>query len=317
VTYRQAHRLRQAILDDIDGSEIDCFALFPEYRERIIQADAQNRAILEVDKESEAFKAFAIAPAATRHAHKHIKDLVGLDACHTKSRFRMMLLIATCLDANNQVLPIAWALVLTENTEWWSWLCTFLYDNFPGLKRQEYVFISDREKGIFEGVSATFPKAFPVHCNQHIADNIQVKFGVAARKQFWKIAQAYFKDEFTTALAVLKAENPPAAAYLSNIPTASWAWHARKTCQYGHDTSNISESVNNILRPLRKKQPLRMMDGIWTWVMSLIYERRNRPQKGLLANTPLQLFEERKTRAQRYKVYVSGNGVYQVSFIYI
>jgi len=53
-----------------------------------------------------------------------------------------------------------------------------------------------------------------------------------------------------------------------------------------------------------------MMDGIWTWVMSLIYERYNRSQKGLLANTPLQLFEERKNKAQRYKVYALGNGLY-------
>jgi hypothetical protein len=222
----------------------------------------------------------------------------------------MMLLIATCLDANNQVLPIAWALVPTENAQWWIWFCTFLHRHFPGLKNDDYVFISDREKGIFEGVSSTFPKGLPVHCNQHIADNIQAKFRLIARKHFWKIARAYFLDEFKTALAALGAENQAAAEYLSNIPTASWAWHAHKTCQYGHDTSNISESVNNILRPLRKKQPLRMMDGIWTWVMSLFYERSNRPQKGLLANTPLQLFEERKTRAQHYKAYASGNGVY-------
>ena len=68
VSYRQAHRLRQALLDDVNGSEIDCFALFPEYRKRIIKADPENRVILEVDKETGAFKAFAVAPAATRYA---------------------------------------------------------------------------------------------------------------------------------------------------------------------------------------------------------------------------------------------------------
>jgi hypothetical protein len=62
---------------------------------------------LEVDEESGAFKAFAVAPAATRHVYQHIRDLVGLDACHTKSRFRMMLLIATCLYANDQILLVA------------------------------------------------------------------------------------------------------------------------------------------------------------------------------------------------------------------
>jgi len=181
ISYRQAHRLRDAIIDEVNGLEIDCFALFPEYKNRIIKADPRNRVILEIDKESGEFKAFGVAPAATYHAHEHIKDLVGLDACHTKSRFRMMLLIATCLDANNQVLPISWALVPTENTKWWTWFCRFLYSCFPGLTAKDYVFISDREKGIFEGVSAIFPNAFPVHCNQHIADNVQAKFGLVAR----------------------------------------------------------------------------------------------------------------------------------------
>ena len=82
--------------------------------------------------------------------------------------------------------------------------------------------------------------------------------------------------------------------------------------QYGHDTFNISESVNNVLRPLRKLQPLRMMDGIWTWVMGLIHEHSKRPQKSLLANKPLELFEEQRIKAQQYKVIPSGNGIYQV-----
>jgi hypothetical protein len=76
VSYRQAHRLRQAIINDVDGSEIDCFALFPEYRQRILQADPGNKVKLEVDEDSGAFQAFAVAPAAMQHAHWHIKDLV-------------------------------------------------------------------------------------------------------------------------------------------------------------------------------------------------------------------------------------------------
>jgi hypothetical protein len=56
------------------------------------------------------------------------------------------------------------------------------------MRAEECIFISDREKGIFEGVSAIFPQGFPVHCNQHIADNIQTKFSLSARKHFWKIA---------------------------------------------------------------------------------------------------------------------------------
>ena len=100
----------------------------------------------------------------------------------------MMLLIATASDANGQIL--AWALVPTENREWWLWFCKFLSSYFPILKSKDMVFISDRDKGIFEAVSTKFPTAKAVHCNQHIADNVQVKYGITARKLFWKIARA-------------------------------------------------------------------------------------------------------------------------------
>ena len=113
-------------------------------------------------------------------------------------------------------------------------------------------------------------------------------------------------------MAELQNDYPIAAIYLSKIPKAAWAWHARAVPQYGYDTSNILESVNNVLRPLRKLQPLRMMDGIWTWLMGLIYERHLRPQRGVIVNSILTLFKERKIKAQRYKVFPSRNGIYQI-----
>ena len=43
---------------------------------------------------------------------------MALDATHTKSKYRMMLLIAITINANDNLLPLAWALVLTKNVEW-------------------------------------------------------------------------------------------------------------------------------------------------------------------------------------------------------
>jgi hypothetical protein len=54
------------------------------------------------------------------------------------------------------------------------------------------------------------------------------------------------------------------------------------------------------------------MDGIWTWLMGLIYERHMRLQKGVIVNAILTLFEECKIKAQRYKVFPSRNGIYQI-----
>ena len=42
----------------------------------------------------------------------------------------MMLLIATTINANDNLLPLAWALVLTKNVEWWTWFLSFVKDHF-------------------------------------------------------------------------------------------------------------------------------------------------------------------------------------------
>jgi hypothetical protein len=43
ISYRQAHRLKQAILDEIDGLEADCFAQFPAYIESVSTRSRQWR----------------------------------------------------------------------------------------------------------------------------------------------------------------------------------------------------------------------------------------------------------------------------------
>ena len=130
----------------------------------------------------------AIAPAALKQAAGCLRAYTGLDGCYTALRFRMMLLIVVRIDANDNILPLAWALVPTENTEWWLWFMRFLRAEFPIFKSQNYVFVSDREKGILEAISTVFLEALAAHCCQHIADNVQSKYGLAARKAFWKVA---------------------------------------------------------------------------------------------------------------------------------
>ena len=55
---------------------------------------------------------------------------------------------------------------------------------------ENHIFISDREKGITIGVEKCFPQALHLHCCQHIADNLQQRFGNKVRPLFWNAAYA-------------------------------------------------------------------------------------------------------------------------------
>ena len=136
--------------------------------------DTDNGALgcLSYDEDTSRFEAAAFAPSATINACRSIQKFVALDACHTKSKYPMMLMIAVGIDANDNAIPLSWALVPTENEEWWTWFCEFLKDTFNEFLQEGYVFMSDRDKGLVGAVCTVFPQGCAAHCCQHIADNI-------------------------------------------------------------------------------------------------------------------------------------------------
>ena len=142
ISYLQAHRTIKAVIRQVEGSEAESFSKFVHYGQRIKDSDPNNYYHLETDDEGH-FQAFFCAPAGLRHAFKFLRHFIGLDGTHTSSKFRMQLLIAGGIDANNHILPLAYALVPIECTKWWQWFLKHLAKANPRAVEGEYVFISD------------------------------------------------------------------------------------------------------------------------------------------------------------------------------
>jgi MULE transposase domain/MuDR family transposase len=130
INYQQAYRVKELILREIWGDESECFAQFPDYIARFKSADPKNQAWLDIGADSK-FNAAFFAPAGLRHAGRQLRGFTAIDGTHTKSRYRMMLLIACGIDANSNVVPLAWALVPIEDEGWWAWFMTYLKAAYP------------------------------------------------------------------------------------------------------------------------------------------------------------------------------------------
>jgi transposase-like protein len=98
---------------------------------------------------------------------------------HTRSRYNLTLLLAVGIDAEDRVIPLAFALVPGENEKWWSWFCKHLALAFDSDIPPEYVIISDRDKGLLNAVESKLPGAHNAMCCQHIVENIHKRFGRA------------------------------------------------------------------------------------------------------------------------------------------
>jgi hypothetical protein len=130
ISYHQAYRVKEAVLQELWGNESECFAQFPDYINRFNSADPQNRAYLDIGSDNR-FNAAFFAPAGLRHAGRYLRGFTAIDGTHTKSRYRMILLIACGIDANSNVVPLAWALVPIEDESWWHWFLTYLKASYP------------------------------------------------------------------------------------------------------------------------------------------------------------------------------------------
>ena len=120
--------------------------------------------------------------------------------------------------------------------------------------------ISDRDKGLAaaDSVLNLTKRAF---CCQHIASNIQTKFGLAARKQFWRIAYARSELLYNNVLDELRVLKPAAADYIAALPRNLYAVAFFTGARFGHYTSNIVEAANALF--LERELPvLDMLHGI-------------------------------------------------------
>ena len=77
------------------------------------------------------------------------RKVVGLDGCFFKGACQGELLPAIARDANNQMYPVAWAVVEKETNDSWKWFIALLIKDMDiNDQGAGWVFISDQQKVI-------------------------------------------------------------------------------------------------------------------------------------------------------------------------
>lgn len=329
IGYMAAYRTREKLRQEIESKEEDDFPRIWTYGQLLhdqttshqsnyFELDQEKFGLRDDQPETHRFYRCFTAPAATRVAFQHLRPFIAMDACHTMSRYRLTLMIATMIDGNGQIIPMCWALVPKESYSHWVWFLkhmteAFNTEHFEISQLERLVIMSDREKGLAKAVDEVLPCAKHSHCCQHIAANIQSRFGVACRKLFWTAAYARTKAEFDAAIDGVLKESRPAAAYLRSIPAETWATYAFPLPRYGHITSNIVESLNGTWKHLRHLPPLRLLAGIWSSVMETFCERRERLQTSIdLTSQAKAGFESRYEKSRRYRAIPADDTIVQV-----
>lgn len=107
------------------------------------------------------------------------------------------------------------------------------------IKEEEVVFILDGDKGFGFADDALRDKVIRAACT---------KFFRTLKSLFWRICRANSKARFESLIDKLRQINELAAQYLLDALPELWAKAYFVRTRFGHDTSNVVESINKVLK---------------------------------------------------------------------
>ena len=125
-------------------------------------------------------------------------------------------------DANQQVYPLAFAIVDSENDKAWHWFFEQLLNVVP--HTEDLVVVSDRHVSIKNAVANVYPLAKHVSCKRHLQMNLRQRFhNVGVLSLFEKAAEAYTKAEFEVHFLDICKANPEIGTYLQEADFSKWS----------------------------------------------------------------------------------------------
>jgi hypothetical protein len=260
---------------------------------------------------------------ASAKGFPYCRPILGLDGTHLKSKYLGILLAATSVDALGQLFPVAFAVVSAENDDNWRWFLDTLRTKViqpyapQWLNSDQLVLLSDRQKGLIDGVSSVFPLAPHGFCLRHLEENFHKKFkNVELKKLLWKAARAREKKEFEDAMTAMMSINSRSVSWLTeNAPSQYWSELHFPGKRYGHLTSNIAESLNAWLLEARELPVLPMMERIRHQLMNWYDQRRHLEINtvGLLVTPVAQCLQVlAANRSSRYRFLTSNDSCFEV-----
>ncbi|KAL9660322.1 hypothetical protein QQ045_025135 [Rhodiola kirilowii] len=187
-------------------------------------------------------------------AFKHCRPIISVDGTHMYGKYNAKLLVAIGLAANNHILPLAFALVESENNSSWKWFMSCIREGVT--QREGLCVVSDRHPGILAAMREPEweePKAFHRVCVRHLQGNFMTKVKDEVLKaKLGEVAYAKkelkFKRKFGELLQLLK-DKPPVRKWLEDMNVERWTQaFDNGGYRWGNMTTNASECLNKILK---------------------------------------------------------------------
>ncbi|CAH9129084.1 unnamed protein product [Cuscuta epithymum] len=244
------------------------------------------------------------------------RKIVGLDGCFLKGLLKGEILTAVGRDANNNMYPIAWAIVEIENTSSWAWFIELLKHDLEIDDTSPWTVISDQQKGLTNVIQTLLPQAEHRNCARHIHANWSKNHrGKYMKQLFWMCARSTCQSQLQEWLQELKKKDVAAKQDLENYPFKTWCKaFIRTSVKCDAVDNNMSEAFNRTLVGCRSKPIIPMLDDIQIQMMQRIAKKRDLAAKwkGRICPNIKKILNTNILRSSKWRVVFNGDDGYEV-----
>ncbi|XP_015954106.1 uncharacterized protein LOC107478480 [Arachis duranensis] len=172
-----------------------------------------------------------------------------VDGTHLYGKYKGCRLVAVSQDGNNNIVPIAFAIVEGETSDAWHFFLSNLRQHV--VTRDGVGLISDRHESINAAVERS-NGAFHMFCIRHIESNFLRKFKAPyLQKLVVNIGYSRTVGEYKVRYQWLRDRGEAYTNWLNRIPREQYALAFDGEYRWGHMTTNLVECINSVLKGAR------------------------------------------------------------------
>ncbi|XP_078446359.1 uncharacterized protein LOC144715302 [Wolffia australiana] len=316
------YKARSTARKMLQGSLDDHYHLLPSYvaELRKVNENSTFKLLLDTDTPDSQVRfrrLYICFESLARGFLKGCRKFIGLDSCFLKSEVKGQLLSAVGNDGNNQMFPIAWAVVEGENEDSWTWFIELLIQDLGIADGIGWTFMSDQQKGLGNAMAKLLPNAEHRNCARHIFANWK-KRGHSTellKNIFWRTVKCTNPEEFWKLLRQMRSIKPEAARDFDAVGVHKFCmafiseWPKCETID-----SNICECFNSYILPYKGKRIIDMLEDIWSACMQRIVRKRDlfSDNSDQLCPRIRGLLEENRLKSRKYRLKHAGHYQFEV-----
>ncbi|XP_074287815.1 uncharacterized protein LOC141612968 [Silene latifolia] len=206
------------------------------------------------------------------------RRVLCVDSCFLKTFLGGQLIAATGRDANEQMYPVAWAVVEGENNDSYEWFFKELKKVLAEQDGDGWTIISDQHQSILTMVAQELPKAEHRHCARHIFANWHKSYkGDEMKMLFWNCAKSYNQADFDQALSDMReVDHKAAEAFLACNPSVFCRAFINTTTKTDVIVNNMAETFNAYIIDARAKHVIYMLEDIEMTMMQRLALKKDK-----------------------------------------